>query len=190
MSEIYVFFPILFFLQLSWLGILAGILTARNQFNQGSALLTKINLLITAIQIFASGALISQMNCGHLANAIIQTLGYIFCFAFSLKMARESINQTLTPRAWIKWFIIFLAVIWLWQFLLLYNYASMEWFMIFFVLHAVLLIITIIYKNNLKKRGAEKTKATNANVGIALCIYLFYAQITTFATAIAFDCGI
>jgi len=66
----------------------------------------------------------------------------------------------------------------------------MEWFMIFFVLHAVLLIITIIYKNNLKNRGAEKTKVTNANVGIVLCIYLFYAQITTFATAIAFDCGI
>jgi hypothetical protein len=190
MSEIYDFFPILFFLQLSWLGILAGILTARDQYNRGIALLTKKNFLITAIQVSASGVLISLMICGHLANAVIQTLGYIFCFAISLKMARQRINQTLTSRAWIKWFIIFLAVIWFWQFLLLFNYASMEWFIIFFVLHAVLLIITIIYKNILKNRSAEKSKVTNANVGIALCIYLFYVQISSFATAIAFDCGI
>lgn len=189
MSEIYFLFPILFFLQLSWLGILAGILTARGQYSRGNALLTKKNLLITAIQVCSSGGLISLMICGHLANAIIQTLGYIFCFAISLKMARQRIDQTLTSRAWVKWFIFFLTVIWLWQFLLLY-YASMEWFMIFFILHAVLLIITTVYKFLLKKRGAEKSKVLNANIGIALCMYLFYVQITSFATAIAFDCGI
>ena len=190
MSEIYFFFPILFFLQLSWLGILAGILTARSQCNRGNALLTKKNLLITAIQVCASGGLISLMICGHLTNAIIQTLGYIFCFAISLKMAKQRIDQTLTSRAWIKWFIFFLAVIWLWQFLLLFNYASMEWFMIFFILHAVLLIVTSVYKFLLKKRGAEKSKVRNANIGIALCMYLFYVHLTSFATAIAFDCGI
>ena len=183
-------FPILFFLQLSWLGILAGILTARGQCNRGNALLTKKNLLITAIQVCASGGLISLMICGHLPNAIIQTLGYIFCFAISLKMARQRIDQTLTSRAWIKWFIFFLAVIWLWQFLLLLNYASMEWFMIFFILHTVLLIVTSVYKFLLKKRSAEKSKVRNANIGVALCMYLFYVQLTSFATAIAFDCGI
>ena len=190
MSEIYLLFPILFFLQLSWLGILAGILTARDHYNLESGLLTKKNLLITSIQVCASGGLISLMICGHLANAIIQALGYIFCFAISLKMARQRIDQTLTSRAWVKWFVFFLAVIWLWQFLLLFNYASMEWFMIFFILHAVLLVITAVYKFLLKKRGAEKSKVRNANIGIALCMYLFYVQITSFATAIAFDCGI
>ena len=130
------------------------------------------------------------MNCGQLANAIIQALGFIFWFTISLKMARQRIDQTLTSRAWIKWFIIFLAVIWLWQFILLFNYASMEWFMIFFILHAVLLIKTTVYKSLLRNRGAEKSKVTNANIGIALCIYLFYVQITSFGTAIAFDCGI
>jgi hypothetical protein len=190
MSEIYFLFPILFFLQLSWLGILAGILTARSQCYHGNALLTKRNLLITAIQVCASGGLISLMICGHLTNAIIQTLGYIFCFAISLKMVKQRIDQTLTSRAWIKWFIFFLAVIWLWQFLLLLNYASMEWFMIFFILHTVLLIVTSVYKFLLKKRSAKKSKVRNANIGIALCMYLFYVQLTSFATAIAFDCGI
>ena len=66
----------------------------------------------------------------------------------------------------------------------------MEWFMIFFILHTVLLIVTSVYKFLLKKRSAEKSKVRNANIGIALCIYLFYVQLTSFATAIAFDCGI
>jgi hypothetical protein len=190
MSELYYFFPILFFLQLSWLGILAGILTAKDHYNLESGLLTKKNLFITSIQICASGGVISLMNCGQFANAIIQTFGFIFWFTISLKMARQRIKQALTSRAWVKWFIFFLAVIWLWQFLLLFNYASMEWFMIFFILHAVLLIITTVYKFLLKKRGAEKQKVRNASIGIVLCMYLLYVQITSFATAIAFDCGI
>ena len=190
MSEIYFFLPILFFFQLSWLGILVGILTARDQYNREITFWNKKSLLITSIQICASGGVISLMNCGQLANAIIQALGFIFWFTISLKMARQRIDQTLTSRAWIKWFIIFLAVIWIWQFILLFNYASMEWFMIFFILHAVLLIKTTVYKSLLKNRGAEKSKVTNANNGIALCIYLFYVQITSFGTAIAFDCGI
>lgn len=190
MSEIYDFFPILFFLQLSWLGILAGILTAKDQYNLGSGLLTKKNCLITAIQICASGGLISLMICGQLANAIIQTLGFIICFTISLKMAKQRIGRILISRAWIKWFIFFLALTWLWQCLQLFKYASMEWFIIFFITHAGLLTITSIYNFILKVRGAEKSKITNANVGVALCTYLFYAQITTFATAIAFDCGI
>jgi len=190
MSELYYFFPILFFLQLSWLGILAGILTAKDHYNLESGLLTKKNLLITSIQFSASGGVISLMNCGQFANAIIQTFGFIFWFTISLKMARQRIKQALTAKALIKWFIIFLAVIWLWQFLILFNYASMEWFMIFFILHAALLIITTVYKFLLKKRGAEKPKLRNANIGIAFCMYLFYVQITSFATAIAFDCGI
>ncbi len=190
MSEIYFFLPILFFLQLSWLGILAGILTARNQYNREITFWNKKNLLITSIQICASGGVISLMNCGQLTNAIIQALGFIFWFTISLKTARKRIDQTITSTAWIKWFIIFLAVIWLWQFLLLFNYASMEWFMIFFILHTVLLIITTVYKFLLKKRGAEKQKVRNASIGITLCMYLFYVQITSFATAIAFDCGI
>ncbi|MDC0646588.1 hypothetical protein OAP38_02430 [Opitutales bacterium] len=89
MSEIYHFFPILFFLQLSWLGILAGILTAKDHYNLESGLLTKKNLLITSIQICASGGVISLMNCGQLANAIIQALGFIFWFTISLKMAKK-----------------------------------------------------------------------------------------------------
>ena len=190
MSEIYHFFPILFFLQLSWLGILAGILTAKDHYNLESGLLTKKNLLITSIQICASGGVISLMNCGQLANAIFQALGFIFWFTISLKMAKKRIGRTLISGTWIKWFIIFLAVIWLWQFILLINYASMEWFMIFFILHAVLLIITTVYRFLLKKRGAKKSKVRNANIGIALCMYLFYVQITSFGTAIALDCGI
>ena len=66
----------------------------------------------------------------------------------------------------------------------------MEWFIIFFITHAGLLTITSIYNFILKVRGAEKSKVTNANISIVFCIYVFYAQITTFATAIAFDCGI
>ena len=190
MSEIYHFFPILFFLQLSWLGIIAGILTAKDHYNLESGLLTKKNLLITSIQICASGGVISLMNCGQLANAIIQALGFIFWFTISLKMAKQRIGRTLISGTWIKWFIFFLALIWLWQCLQLFNYASMEWFIIFFITHAGLLTITSIYKFILKVRRAEKSKVLNANIGIAFCIYLFYAQITTFATAIAFDCGI
>ena len=190
MSEIYFLFPILFFLQLSWLGILAGILTARSQCNRGNALLTKKNLLITAIQLCASGGLISLMICGHLANAIIQTLGYIFCFAISLKMARQRIDQTLASRAWIKWFIFFLAVIWLWQFLLLFNYASMEWFITFMIGHTSMLIIVLVYRLSLKIKVAKISKVQRANLGVFICIYFIYGIISTIATAMAFDCGI
>ena len=98
------------------------------------------------------------MICGHLANAIIQTLGYIFCFAISLKMASKESTKHSPQGLGLNGLSFFLTVI---SFSNFYYYSTTRACrMVYdlFILHAVLLIVTSVYKFLLKKRGAENQK--------------------------------
>ena len=66
--EFFVYFPIYFIFQLSWLGILAGILSARDKDKNGVGLLSKKTLLLTAVQFSTSAGLISLIICGQTAS--------------------------------------------------------------------------------------------------------------------------
>ena len=78
---------ILFFMQLQWFSVLAGILVSyfRNMKTatrrQWLMPLSTITLLLV-IQILCNALLISQMICGHLINATFQGFGGITFFTF------------------------------------------------------------------------------------------------------------
>ena len=83
-----------------------------------------------------------------------------------------------------------MLVIWLWQCLLLSNYASMEWFITFMIGHTSMLIIVLVYRLSLKIKIAEISKIQRADLGVFISVYFIYGIISTIATAMAFDCGI
>ena len=191
--------PILFFTQFQWLSVIAGILFSYFQNIKNT---TKRQWLIPLptiaplplIQTLCSVLLISLMSCGHLINAVLQGLGGITFFtigAFSYHWLPR--KPRLSHIIWGG--LLGGLVLFGWQSVLLHRYWSAEWRMLFFVPCGCLIIFVTILKvafwywGDTKNRMHRKQRQTLNLIYTGLW-YILFTVITSFSSAIAFDCGI
>ena len=189
---------ILFFGQLQWLSVIAGILFSYFQNIKDAPkrhwLMPFLAItLLLLVQTFGNVLLISLMYCGHLSNAILQGFGGITFFtigAFSYHwLPRKPLLSHITLGGLLGGLILFG-----WQNILLYRYSSVEWWMLFFVPCGCLIVFVTILKiafwywGNSKNRMRRKQHQT-LNLVYAGLWYMLFTTITSFFSAIAFDCG-
>jgi hypothetical protein len=189
-------FPLLFFLQLQWLSIIAGMLWGRlsGRLNsQAFAQWISIAALLTT-QACGSALLISQMACGQTANAIIQGVGSV-----CLCILGGFISSRVVPDLTTGWFAVISvggsAVLYGWQYMLTANYWSMEWLMLFLLPTIGLFLLAGVAKIvNIFVETLDSTSYPRFQCFLSLILlglgYLIFTIIATFAAAIAFDCGI
>ena len=191
-----ILFQLLFFLQLQWLSIIAGMLWGRlsGKLDRLAALQwLGITALLTA-EACGTGYLISKMYCGEVANAVIQGVGSVcLCVLGGFISCRFLPNLT-TGR----FTIIAISgglLLYLWQFILLARYYSLEWLMLFllptislFLLASVTKLVTIFIE--IKAATPNPRRQHFLSLILMGTGYLVFTIIATFAAAIAFDCGI
>lgn len=190
---------ILFFMQLQWLSVLAGILVSffRNMKTatrrQWLMPLSTITLLLV-IQILCNALLISQMICGHLINATLQGFGGITFFtfgAFSYYWLPQKPHLSHIALGGLLGGLVLFS----WQRILLHGYWSAEWFMLFFAPCIFLIVLVTIFKFAFLYWGDSKNKIRQKQhhvlnlIGAGLW-YILFTTNASFFSAIAFDCGI
>jgi len=189
-------FPLLFFLQLQWLSIIAGMLWGRLSGRLDSQAVSQwisIAVLLTT-QACGSALLISQMACGQAANAVIQGVGSV-----CLCILGGFISSRVLPDLTTGWFAVISvggsAVLYGWQYILTVNYSSMEWLMLFLLPTIGLFLLVGVAKIvNIFVETLDSSSNPNFQRSLSLILiglgYLIFTIIATFAAAIAFDCGI
>ena len=190
---------ILLFTQLGWLSVIAGILFSyfqnikTAQKRQWLTTLCAITPLLL-IQALCTVFLISQMICGHFFNAILQGFGSITFFticAFSYYWLPRRLRLPHIILGGLLGGLILFG----WQRILLYRYSSAEWFMLFFVPCIFLIGLATIFKVAFWYWGDSKNRLHQKQHKILnlICVglwYILFTTITSFCSAIAFDCGI
>ena len=189
----------LFFMQLQWLSVIAGILFSYFQNietapkKQWLMTLSAITPLLL-IQTLCTVLLISQMICGHFINAILQGFGGITFFtigAFSYYwLPRRPLLSHIASGGLLGGLILFG-----WQRVLLHRYWSVEWCMLFFAPCIFLIVLATTFKvafwywGDFKNRMHQKQHQILNLIGVGLW-YILFTIIASFFSAIAFDCGI
>jgi hypothetical protein len=190
---------VLFFMQLQWLSVLAGIsfsylqdinTTARRQWLM--PLYTITPLLF--IQALCTALLISQMICGHFINAILQGFGGLTFFtigAFSYYwLPRKPLLSHIISGGILGGLILFG-----WQRILSHRYWSVEWCVLFFAPCVFLIVLATFLKVAFWYWGKSKNRMQQKQHRILnlICVglwYILFTIIASFFSAMAFDCGI
>ena len=190
---------ILFFTQLQWLSVIAGILFSYFRIMKTATrrqwlILPSTITFLLLVQTLCTVLLISQMICGHLINATLQGFGGITFFtfgAFSYYWLPKKPDLSHIALGGLLGGVILFG----WQRILLYRYWSVEWSMLF-VAPCVCLIVLVttlkiafLYwadpKNTMQQKQHYVLNLTGAGLW-----YILFTTIASFVSAIAFDCGI
>ena len=192
------FFHILLFTQAQWLSVVAGILFSYFQNTCTTERPWVIPLSRSApllfIQAFCSVLLISQMICGQFINTIIQMLGGIFLFTIG-SFSYYWLPQKTSLSHITLGILLGVLILFGWQRILLHRYWSVEWCMLFFIPCICLIILATILKAVSWYWGSSKNRTHRKqyqalNLIYAGLWYILFTIITSFFSAMAFDCGI
>ena len=179
----------LFFIQLSWLAIFAGVLRAYSPNEIKNKFFYLLPIVLTLVQVILSGILISNMICGHLENACTQAIGYILIYLLSQKIAKYRIFRSYSLKSILKTIVAALVFLCIWQIVLLSSYPSMEWIALFFGGHLLIFSASLIYRIVLKFKNASLDRIKKANFLLTISCYFIYCIVASFLSAVAFDCG-
>lgn len=186
-------FPLLFFLQLQWLSIVAGMLWGglSGRLNRTAIFRWIVIATLLIVQVSGTSYLISEMICGQTINAVLQGVGGVcLCILGGLISWRLLPNLTTGRLAAIT--AGGSLLLYFWQRLLLAKYSSAEWAMLFLLSTAGLFLLTATTKIVSLAMASETDHGKQRIINLFMLGlgYLIYTVVTTFSTAIAFDCGI